>query len=194
MKNKVQKKIKDFYENQKFARITRKVAKDWNELSRGYIVDFSNSFVVIQECDDFRLLGFNILPIKDFKKIRYNKNDKYYDKIMLLENEKENIGIKTKVDLTDWKSIFNSLKENNKNIVIECENPKISSFTIGPIKRITNKSVFIQYFNATGLLDNKPTKIKYKNITKIMFDDRYIDIFSKYTNERKKKKTTANKV
>ncbi|MCA0133890.1 hypothetical protein [Winogradskyella alexanderae] len=187
-------KIKDFYKNQKFARITRKVAEDWDELSRGYIVDFSNDFVVIQECDDFRLLGFNILPIKDFKQIRYNNNDKYYDKIMLLENEKKNIGIKTKVDLTNWKSIFQSLRKKKKNVVVECENPKIDSFTIGPIKRITDKSVFIQYFNATGFLDEKPTKIEFKNISKIMFDDRYVDIFSKYTRERKKKKTTANNV
>lgn len=187
-------KIKDFYENQKFARITRKVAEDWIELSRGYIVDFSNEFVVIQECDDFRLLGFNILPIKDFKQIRYNNNDKYYDKIMLLENEKKNIGIKTKVDITDWKSIFQSLRKKKKNVVVECENPKIDSFTIGPIKRITDKSVFIQYFNATGFLDEKPTKIEYKNISKIMFDDRYVDIFSKYTRERKKKKTKVNNV
>ncbi|TYA56793.1 hypothetical protein [Formosa maritima] len=194
MKNEMREKIKDFYENQKFARITRKVADDWDELSRGYIVDFSNDFVVIQECDDFRLLGFNILLIKDFKQIRHNNNDKYYDKIMLLENEKKNIGIKTKVDLTDWKSIFQSLRKNKKNVVVECENPEIDSFTIGPIKRISDKSVFIQYFNATGFLDEKPTKIEFKNITKIMFDDRYVDIFSKYTRERKKKKTTANNV
>ncbi|WP_445749877.1 hypothetical protein [Polaribacter sp.] len=194
MKNEMREKIKEFYENQKFARITRKVAEDWDELSRGYIVDFSNDFVVIQECDDFRLLGFNILPIKDFKKIRYNNNDKYYDKIMSLENEKKNIGIKTKVDLTDWKTIFQSFRKKKKNVIVECENPEIDSFTIGPIKRITEKSVFIQYFNATGLLNEKATKIEFENITKIMFDDRYIEIFSKYLRERKKKKTTANTV
>jgi len=179
--------IKDFYKNQKFARITRKVAKDWNELSRGYIVDFSDDFVILQESDDFRLLGFNILPIRDFKKIRYNKNDKYYDKIMSFENQKVNIGVLTKLDLSSWKSIFNSLMENNKNIVVECEDPEISSFTIGPIKKITDKSVFIQYFNATGFLDDELTKIKFKNVTKIIFDDRYVDIFSKYTRERKQK-------
>lgn len=183
-------KINHFYEKQKFARITRKVAEDWNEVSRGYIIDFSNDFVMLQECNDFKLTGFNILPIKGFKKIRYNKYDKYYDKIMALENEKENIGAKTKVDLTDWKSIFNSLKEKRKNIIIECENPEISTFTIGPIKKTTDKSVFIQYFDATGFIDEKPTKIKFKNITKIILDDRYIDVFSKYTRERKTKKTT----
>jgi hypothetical protein len=186
-------KIKDFYENQKFARITRKVADDWDEISRGYIVDFSPEFIVLQECDDFELKGYNILPIKDFTEIRFNNNDKYYDKIMSLENEKKNIGNKTKLDLTDWKTIFKSLRKNKRNIAVYCENPEFDTFTIGPIKRIMDKSVFIQYFNATGILDEKPTKIELKNITKILFDDRYIDVFSKYLRERRKK-TTGNTV
>lgn len=158
------------------------------EISRGYIVDFSNNFVVIQETDDFKLMGFNVLPLKDFKTIRYNNNDRYYDKIMSLENQKNDIGIKTKIELTEWKTIFNSLRKAKKNIIIECENPEIDSFIIGPIKRITDKNVYIQYFNALGYLDEKYTKIEYENISKITFDDRYIEIFSKYLRERKHKK------
>jgi len=187
-------KIKDFYKNQKFARITRIIGDDWDEISRGYIVDYSNDFVVIQETDDFKLLGYNILPIKDFKNIRFNNNDKYYDKIMTWENEKKNIGIKTKVDLTNWKTILKTFQKNKMNIAIECENPEIDSFTIGPVKRIVEKSVYIRYFDATGFYDNRLTKIDFESISKIMFDDRYIDVFSKYTRERKKKKTTANNV
>lgn len=179
-------KIKDFYGNQKFARITRIVAEDAEEISRGYIVDHSNDFIVLQECDDFRLLGFNILPIKDFIKIRYNNYDKYYDKIMCLEDEKKNIGLKIKVDLSDWKTIFQTLRKNKKNVIIECENTEINTFTIGLIKRITDEKVFIQYFNASGLLDTRFTKVEYRDISKVTFGDRYIDIFSKYLRERKK--------
>ena len=182
----MQEKIKDFYDNQKFARIKRKIDEDFEKISRGYIVDFSNEFVIIQECDDFKLLGFNIIPINNIIEIRYNNNDKYYDKIMSLENEKKNIGLKTKVNLNDWKTIFQSLRKNKKNVIVECENPEIDSFTIGPIKRVTEKNVFIQYFNASGLLNEKFTKIEFVAITKIMFDDRYIDVFSKYLRARKK--------
>lgn len=182
-------RIKDFYENPKLVRITRKVGEDWDELSSGYIVDFSNELIVLQECGDFELQGFSILPIKDFTKIRFNNNDKYYDKIMSLENQKKNIGIKTKLDITDWKTALKSLRKNKKNIAIECESPEIATFTIGPIKRINNKSVSIHNFDASGFFDEKPTKIKLKNITKILFDDRYIDVFSKYLRERRKKTT-----
>jgi hypothetical protein len=45
------------------------------------------------------------------------------------ENEKVKIGLKTKVDLKDWKSIFQSFQEKNMNVIVECENPKIETFT-----------------------------------------------------------------
>jgi len=189
---KVREKIIEHYNDQKFSRITRKVGEDWDEVSRGYIVDYSDDFVVLQETDDFSVRGFNILPIKQFTKVRYNNNDKYYDKIMTWENEKDKIGLKTKADLTNWKTIFKTFQKRKMNLIIECEDPDINSFIIGPVKRVTEKKVFIHYFNAAGFFDEKPTGIKYENITKILFDDRYIDVFSKYTRERKKKKTNAS--
>jgi hypothetical protein len=59
----------DNLNNKRFTRITRKVSDDSEFLSRGYVVDCSNDFVVIQETDDFKLLGFDILPISQIIKI-----------------------------------------------------------------------------------------------------------------------------
>ncbi len=176
----MQKKIKKCCEKQNFIKISRKVAKHCYNTSNGYLVNFSDKFIIMQDCYDFKPTGFNIFPIKDIKKIRHNKYDKCYEKIMLSENETENIALKTKVDLTNFKSIFQSLKKQKKNVIVECENPKLDTFHIGVIKKVTDKSVFIHHFDATGLLDKKPTKIYYKDITRITFDDRYIDVFSKY--------------
>ena len=178
-------KIKDFYENQKFARITRKVTPKTEMISRGYIVDYSDKFVVLQVTDDFKLMGFEIFPVQSIVKIRYNKNDKYYDKIMVWENEKGGLGIKTKVDLLSWTTIMKTFQKRKVNIIIECEDPDIDSFTIGPVERIIEKSVYVRYFDATGFFDKKLTKINFEDISKITFDDRYIDVFSKYTRKRK---------
>ena len=194
LKMTIKDKIQECCKTQKFARITRDVTDDCERISRGYIVDYSKYFVAIQETDDFKLLGFNIFPTQHISRIRYNNHDRYYDKIMAFENEKDKIGLKTKVDLTSWKTIFKTFQKKKMNIIIECEDPDIGSFTIGMVKRVTDKSVFILYFDAAGFFDDKPIRIDYSEISKIMFDDRYIDIFSKYTRERKKKKTTANNV
>jgi len=185
---KIKEKIKKHHQDQKFARITRRIAKEWNEVSRGYIVDYSADFVVLQETDDFKLLGFNILPVGHLLDIRYNHHDKYYDKIMSWEKEKDKIGLRTKVNLTSWKTIFKTFQKKKMSVIVECEDPKINSFTIGQIKRITDKNVSILYFDAAGFLDEKPTRLKFQDITKVTFDDRYVDVFSKYTRKCKKKK------
>lgn len=193
MKMTILETIKTHCKDRKFSRITRDVSDDWDEISRGYFVDYSKDFVVLQETDDFKVLGFNIFPTRHISRIRYNNHDRYYDKIMAWENEKDKIGLKTKVDLTSWKTIFKTFQKKKMNVIIECEDPDIGSFTIGAVKRVTNKSVFILYFDAAGFLDDKPTRLDYEDISRIMFDDRYVDIFSKYTRERKKKKLSPTK-
>jgi hypothetical protein len=178
-------KIKDHFENKKYSRITRSIGKGSVEVSRGYIVAYSKDFLVLQETDDFRLLGYDVFPVNQIKTIRFNKWDKYYNKIMIWEGEIENVGIKYAIDLTNWPTIFKSIKGHLLNIIVECENPEIASFTIGPIIKITKKQVYIQDFDPAGFLEEKPTSIDFQSISKVQFDDRYVNVFSKYLRNRK---------
>ena len=75
---------------------------------------------------------------------------------------------------------MNGIKNTNLTIISECEHPKLNSFCIGILKQIKRKSILIRYFNAQGVLDKENTKHKFKNITKLSFDDRYANVFSKY--------------
>jgi len=98
---------------------------------------------------------------------------------MIWEGEAENVGINYKIDLTTWTSIFKSIKSRQLNVIVQCESPEIDSFTIGPIIKTTKKLVYIQGFDPAGVLDEKHSSIDFESITKVMFDDRYINVFSK---------------
>lgn len=180
-------KIKKHCELKKFARITRSVSEDSTLISRGYILAYSANFVLIQETGDFTLDGYIVLPVSQIQKIRYNKNDKYYHKIMVAEGEVEKSGISYSVNLSTWQKIFDSIKQRQLNVIVECEQSDINSFNIGPIIKTTKKKVYIQYFDATGFFEGKPTVIDFEKITKVVFDDRYTNIFSKYLRHRKNK-------
>lgn len=180
-------KIAFHYNNKKFARITRQVSEDFSEISRGYIVGYSNDFVILQETDDFRVYGYNVLPLSQIMDVRYNNCDKYYDKIMRWEKETDKIMLKHNINLKDWVSVFTSIKGAGLNVIVECEAPSINTFTIGPLKKVLKNAVQILYFDPLGFSDSKPTNIKFSDITKVMFDDRYINIFSKYIRHRKNK-------
>ncbi len=139
----IKQQIKYHLDNKKFCKVKRQVAEDSFEFSSGYIVDNSEEFVLMQEADDFRVLGYLVFPISTITQIRYNNNDKYYDKIMQWEKQVDNVSKKHKIDLKDWISIFKTIKKAGFNVVIENENPEDESFDIGPIIKTTKTAVYI---------------------------------------------------
>jgi hypothetical protein len=80
-------KIKYHLAHKNYVKITRTVAKGVDKISRGYILDYSKCFVLLQETDDFKVLGYYILSANQIKKIRHNKYDECYHKIMIAEGE-----------------------------------------------------------------------------------------------------------
>ena len=65
-------------------------------------------------------------------------------------------------------------------MITECQKENDGRFIIGPIERSNKKSLEIRYFDATGYLEKKLTKLKFKDITTIQIDTRYLNYFSKY--------------
>lgn len=175
-------------ENRERVQITRKVAKGTLKITNGYILDFSDDLVLIHESDDFKIDGYSIIPFGQIKNARFNKSDKYFDMMLKSELIANKAGIDYKVDLNNWKSAFKSLKAHNKNIIVECEQPEIDTFTIGPIEKVKSKSLDVLCFDAEGYLDDEPTSIDYASITYVGFDREYINVFSKHLRIRDKKK------
>lgn len=186
-KDKIIEKIKFHQENKKITEISREISKNVTETSRGYILDYSNDFILLHSTGDFLLLSYKIIPIEQIVKLRYNEWDKYYDKIFRWEKEIDNVGMNYAIDLNSWPSVFKSIKDKDLSVIVECEASETDSYVIGPIDRIGNKKVVIQNFDPEGYFDKKPTSINYNNITKVTFDDRYINVFMKYTRHRKEK-------
>jgi len=182
---KIDKKIKEHFDKLKFVRITRKISKNNTEINRGFIIDYSDELVILREVEDFNVMGFLVFEKSAITKIRYNKNDAYYDKIVEKEGLKENLKLSMKLRICTWEKLLRSLKKNGKYVIIECEHPKINTFTIGEIVKVSNKKVFIKHFNARGRFNREPIELKFKYITKVTFDDKYIEVFRKYTRERK---------
>ncbi len=172
-----------------YVKIFRTVAKGIEETSSGYILNFSDDFVLLQEAGDFTILGYLILPVKQIKKIRHNKYDKCFKQIMVAEGEAAKVGIDYKIDLNSWQSVFKSIQTINLNVIVEIEDPANKIFSIGSILKITGKKVHIEYFDAKGFISNHPDKINLDEITLVKFDDRYVNVFSKYLRKKKSKKS-----
>ncbi|MBV7269921.1 hypothetical protein [Winogradskyella luteola] len=185
-RDKINKKIKKHFENKLYSRIKRGIKGDFEEILRGYIIKYSDDFILVKEEDDFEFRGYQIIPTYTVRGIRYNDNDKYYDFINKSEYKKSwfETDELSNIDLSSWKTIFTDLKAKELHIITECERFKDKLFCIGSIAELTKKAVHIEYFNAQGYIDELPVKHKYKWITKATFGDNYTRVFSKYKRKR----------
>lgn len=182
-KSRIIEKLDKHLTEKRYTRLTRKKG-EFEGITTGFILSKSEDFILIQETDEFRILGYQIIPIDTIIHLRYNKNDKTYERILKEEKLLSSVKLKYKIDLTDWNSICIDLKKTKLTIISECEHPDIQSFCIGELKRINKKSISIRYFNAQGILDKKNTTNDFEDITKLSFDDHYANVFSKYLKEK----------
>lgn len=138
-------------------------------------------FLAVNE-DDFIFDGYSIFRFKDLKKVKV-KTD-MCDLILKNEGLTAKISI-PEVDISSWQSIFESLQRMNKNIIVEKQriDLKESEFYIGRIERVYKHFFYLRHFDADGVWDEQPTKINYSEITNVVFDSRYVNIFSKYLSE-----------
>jgi hypothetical protein len=172
--------IKAHVEKRDYVKIKRTVTEGSADIS-GFILQMSKDFLLIQKEEEFFLNGYGIIKKDHFDAIRCNKFDRAFKRMLKAEGIFDSdYGIKNKLRLKDWKTIFEDLMRHDYHVIVECEDLGDPLFVIGPIKKVNNDSVNIQYYDPTGLLDKKPTRVKYRDITLVKFDDRYINVFKKY--------------
>ncbi len=177
--------IKNHIEKKDFIKIKRTVTEGSADIT-GFILQLSKDFLLIQKEEEFNLNGYAIIRKDQFDAIRCNKYDRGFKRI--LKNEgiiDAEYGIDQKIRITNWQTIFEDLKKHDYHVIIECENLEDPIFLIGPITKVNKNFISIRYYDPTGLLDKTPTKVNYKDITLVKFDDRYINVFKKYLRTRK---------
>ncbi len=136
-------------------------------------------FLAIEE-DDFIFDGYSIYRFKDMTEVKI-KND-MCDEILRNEGLTSKIVIPN-IDISNWKTVFESLKCINENVIIEKQidgTDEDEEFVIG---RIEKNFAYVWKFDADGIWDDSPIRVPYSEITNITFGNRYVNIFSKYLTE-----------
>ncbi|ESU25066.1 hypothetical protein FSS13T_18640 [Flavobacterium saliperosum S13] len=104
---KILEKVKLHFEDKKYCKVKRQVGEESFVTNDGFIVDYSDDFIVLKEVDDFVVRGYLIFQTKTITEIRRNKSDIFFEKIYKLEGITETIENMYKIDLTNWQTILN---------------------------------------------------------------------------------------
>ncbi len=86
------------------------------------------------------------------------------------------------VDVTDWKTVFESLMKWDGYIIVKCEWDYDTEycFIIGKIIKVTSRKVVMKNFTSDGVWEEELYHIPYGKITTVEFDGQYCNVFSKY--------------
>ncbi len=138
----------------------------------------SNKLVLAAHDADFFIDGCIIAPYKFIIGI-YGKGDKYND-ILKAERVTEDINI-PEINIKNIQSACKYFFEKSSFVSVEYKSKKHSrNFAVGKIADISKKHFLFSHFDAEGVWEKKPRKIKYSDIFIIHFLDRYTETFSRY--------------
>ncbi|SIS38917.1 hypothetical protein SAMN05421639_104329 [Chryseobacterium shigense] len=178
------------YSDKKFKKIIQKhidatdfvkIYLEDDSMISGFLVKFSDEFVMIEETNEFTLAGTKIVPFDRVISIRNNIYDKASKAIYQAENLiRLNQKIIDKTNLDNAESLFKSIKKQDYHCIIESQKNKKDLFSIGEIIEVNAKYVVINNYDPAGRINKKPDKISFKNIDIINFNDNYSKVFRKY--------------
>lgn len=123
--------------------------------------------------DDFQLDGFRLCPVNRIKKVE-PRDSKCLD-INISEGVVDKL-YTPNVSISGWKQIFRSLKGMSRYVMVDTD----QSMYVGAVDTIKKHSVILRCFDADGIWQEEPVKIRFKDIQSVTFGSRYVDIFSKY--------------
>ena len=183
----LKKKLENHIANKDYVKI---YITDEDELGithfEGLVFEQNDEFILMSDSTDFFYDGLVILRKKDVSEIRHSDNERFIQHIM--ENEgwiKSTFEYKSKIriQLRTLPEVLTQLKELGIAIIIECKYGDNDIFQIGPVNEVTKEFVKLDYFNAKGEYDLKPTFAKLEEITHIKVDSPYANIFQKYASK-----------
>lgn len=160
------------------------IGSDENDSVSGFALSLSDDFLLIQLGDNFRLDGYMILSLNFIRGVVRWDSEKVYEEILREEDIRTDSGPVEKINLSSWRKVFKSLKKRDFHAIVEGWNKESDFFFIGPIEKITDKSVHLRNYDSTGTFDPKTVRIKFKHIEQVTFGDRYSTIFRKYLKEK----------
>lgn len=135
----------------------------------------NDKFMLGQEEDDFILDGYCIRKISHLKKVEV-KDDKCLE-ISKMFGIVDQV-INPDIDISSWRSIFESLSK--LNVYIQIEDDINGQFAIGIIEKVLKDKLYFKPFDADGVWDEDGLEIRYSQITSVSWENRYSKYWQRY--------------
>ena len=170
--------INESIENKNLCRISYK----YNDFLKFLFPLITNNKLFLSSIEgDFDFSGYHIGKISNIDTVDIRTNGDRLFEIIKAEGLSKYFDVPD-INLSDWKTVFESLKKRNGYIIVKCEKDYDTeyAFVIGKVVKITTKSITMKNFDCDGEWEEKAYNIPFSKITCVEFNTRYSNVFSKY--------------
>ena len=138
----------------------------------------SNELLLVYVFYDFCPDGFRVIRIDDVTEILREESELFFERILASEGVYHRLRIPAGIDLSSWRSVFESLKGRYDYCTLESDEQ--DDFLIGKVVEISDWELSFRYFDAAGKWDEDPEPVDYDDLSAAGFDDRYTNTIIKY--------------
>lgn len=150
----------------------------------GIPLTVTDEFILLHEVREFHLDGYLVLPLANVKGVRRKEAEETTHRILEAEGALKNLGLSDPVSLSSFQDLFESLQANGMNVSVEaCEQMGKwieDFFLLGRIVEVGEKGMRIQPFDAMGQWEPTATRVPFRRILSVTFNNEYMNVFSKY--------------
>jgi hypothetical protein len=144
---------------------------------QAFILNYSESLILMQYICDFRLDGHLILRGDDISSITCRATDEFQRKLMDENGLIENIDFDFNVELSSFSSLLNALPRQS---IVIIEDEGMDLFWIGRFIDSDNNNICLHEFSGAANWDDELTYIGQKDITCCQLNSNYISYYARY--------------
>ncbi|HEU4697630.1 MAG TPA: hypothetical protein VFS40_00465 [Gemmatimonadales bacterium] len=150
----------------------------------GFVLDHGPELLLLHRLDDFDLAGYALLRLEDLTAVQADDVEEFTLRVLRDEGQLPYVGPPDPpVPTTSWGDAFRALEAARKIVIVESEDYEQEEFYIGRIVRVQDDAVVLHHFDAIGTWDEEPTAIRFADVTRVRFDERYTTVFEPYVGE-----------
>jgi hypothetical protein len=147
---------------------------------QGYILAVSEQLVALQYVADLRLDGLMILRTADITDVDCTATDRFQKTLLMRDGVEQAVAFEMTFDLGDWRSAIARLAREHPLMILECETPGQSDFSIGRVHTISETTVDFEYFSGAANWSEHLTEITLDEITSCQVDNSYLNAYRRH--------------
>lgn len=139
---------------------------------QGFLLDFSDTLVLLQYVYDFHLDGYLVVRLGDISDLRSSATDRFQKGLLRSEGIFDQADFSFRAPIQSFDAFLAS-RPSREIVIVEDESHKPQKFLIGTVARVDKDVAWVNHFTGTARLAKPIQKIQINRITSCQIRTNY---------------------